>query len=80
MSLLSIDPRREQARTRRMLEDTAVNAAGGGVLTALDPDPDTSGVFHAHVTRGDGRRLRIRLDRALQTVAIQPAASARRVA
>jgi hypothetical protein len=80
MTLLSIDPRLEQARTRRMLEDTAVNAAGGGVLTALDPDPDSSDVFHARVTRGDGRRLRIRLDRALQTVAIQPVASARRVA
>lgn len=80
MTLLSIDPRLEQARTRRMLEDTAVNAAGGGTLTALEPDRVSDDVFHAHVTRGDGARLRIRLDRALQTVAIQPDAGVRRVA
>jgi hypothetical protein len=80
MTLLSIDPRLEQARTRRMLEDTAVNAAGGGVLTALEADSALGDVFHAHVTRGDGTRLRLRLDRGLQTVAIQPEQAARRVA
>jgi hypothetical protein len=80
MTLLSIDSRLEQARTRRMLEDTAVHAAGGGTLTGLEADAATADVFHAHVTRGDGTRLRIRLDRALQTVAIQPDQSARRVA
>ncbi len=80
MTLLSIDPRLEQARTRRMLEDTAVNAAGGGVLTALEADSALVDVFHAHVTRGDGTRLRLRLDRGLQTVAIQPDLAARRVA
>jgi len=80
MTLLTIDPRLEQARTRRMLEDTAVHAAGGGVLTALEADRASSDVFHAHVTRGDGTRLRLRLDKALQTVAILPDRSARRVA
>jgi hypothetical protein len=80
MTLLSIDPRLEQARTRRMLEDTAINAAGGGTLTAMEADRASADVFHAHVTRGDGARLHIRLDRALQTVAIQPDQRARRVA
>ena len=80
MTLLSIDSRLEQARTRRMLEDTAVNAAGGGTLTGMQADAATADVFHAQVTRGDGTRLRIRLDRGLQTVAIQPDQSARRVA
>ena len=80
MTLLSIDPRLEQARTRRMLEDTAVNSAGGGVLPALEADTASADVFHAHVTRGDGTRLRLRLDRGLQTGAIQPDLAARRVA
>jgi hypothetical protein len=59
------DPRIERARTRRMLEDTALVATGGGRLTTLAADPADPDVFHARVTRGDLVDIAVRLDRRL---------------
>ena len=72
-----LDPRIARARTRRMLEDTALVAAGGGVLTALEPDPALIDVWHARVTRGDRASLALRLDRRLGTAEVAVTADAR---
>ncbi len=64
------DPRTTRARTRRMLEDTALVASGGGVLTALEPDPALCDIWHARVTRGDRASLALRLDRRLGTAEV----------
>jgi hypothetical protein len=59
------DPRIARARTRRMLEDTALVATGGGRLTTMAADPVDPDVFHARVTRGDATDIAVRLDRRL---------------
>lgn len=66
--------RLEAARTRRMLEDTALSAAGGGVLLALEQDPLDADVWRADIARSSGEHARVELDRRLHSVTVQDAA------
>ncbi len=70
------DPRIELARTRRMLEDTAL-AAVPGTLVALHAHPAADHLWTAEVRSIGGRHLTVELDRLLQTVAVHPVAVAR---
>jgi hypothetical protein len=67
------------ARTRRMLEDTAVSAVGGGHLVRLDLEPAADGSWQAEVRRGDGAHVGVRLDPARGTVVLAPPQAAPRV-
>lgn len=74
---LSTDPRIELARTRRMLEDTAL-AAVPGTLVALAPDHGSEHRWTAEVRSTSGEHQTLRLDRLLQTVEVMaPGAIAR---
>ena len=70
---LAIETRLASARTRRMLEDTAITAAGGGVLTRLTESELQPGVWLAEVRCPDADRLELELDTVLQTVVLTPA-------
>ena len=80
MPVSELPDRLQTARTRRMLEDTAIVAASGGVLLELVPDVVDEDVFHAQVRRGDGTPLTVRLDRRLGAVELRPATRQRAVA
>ncbi len=77
MSTLSspVNPRIELARTRRMLEDTAV-AAVPGTLSRLIPDHAAAQRWTAEVRSTSGELVTLRLDRLLQTVEVEPSAIA----
>lgn len=70
----------ETARTRRMLEDTAVAAVPGATLEHLAADAAAPDVWTADVRSPDGRRLTLRLDRSRQTVEVAPALAIARAA
>lgn len=65
------DPRIETARTRRMLEDTAL-AAVPGTLLALTADHGAQHRWTAEVRSTSGEHLTLSLDRSLQTVEVAP--------
>ncbi|MCW3010329.1 MAG: hypothetical protein JWO90_733 [Solirubrobacterales bacterium] len=73
------NPRIELARTRRMLEDTALNAVSG-TLVALRPDLGSPDRWTAEVRSPDGEHLTLRLDRSLQTVEVVPPGAIARAA
>ena len=76
---LTENPRIELARTRRMLEDTAL-AAVPGTLTSLKADGASDHRWTAQVRSTTGEHLTLRLDRLLQTVEVLPAESVARAA
>ena len=76
---IPVNPRIEAARTRRMLEDTAL-AAVPGMLVALNADHGADQRWTAEVRRTDGEVIRLRLDRLLQTVEVEPRHAARAAA
>ena len=65
------------ARTRRMLEDTAIAAVGGGHLISLSPVAAGLRRWRASVRRGDGACLRLLLDRHTGSVEMEQVATAR---
>ena len=67
------------ARTRRMLEDTAVSAVGCGHLVRLELEPRADGSWEAEVRRGDGAHVGVRMDPARRTVVLAPPRAASRV-
>ena len=73
------DPRIATARTRRMLEDTAL-AAVPGTLVALAPDQAGDHRWTAEVRSTGGEHLTLRLDRLRHTVEIEPARALSRAA
>jgi hypothetical protein len=75
----SADPRIELARTRRMLEDTALSAVSG-TLVSLAPDRGSDQRWTAEVRSSSGEHLTLRLDRLLQTVEVVPAGAIARAA
>ncbi len=75
----SADPRIGLARTRRMLEDTAL-AAVPGLLLSLSTDQGAEGRWIAQVRSTTGEHVTLRLDRELLTVEILPADAASRAA
>ena len=77
--IASIDPRIELARTRRMLEDTAL-AAVSGTLLSLSADCGSDHRWIAEVRSTTGQPLTLRLDRQLQTVEVMPAGAISRAA
>ena len=74
-----VDPRIEFARTRRMLEDTAL-AAVPGTLLSLSNDLGSENRWTAEVRGTTGQPLTLRLDRQLQTVEVMPAGAISRAA
>ena len=66
-----VNPRIELARTRRMLEDTAV-AAVPGCLLSLTADHGSSQRWTAEVRSTSGALVTLRLDRLQQTVEVEP--------
>lgn len=68
----SVNPRIELARTRRMLEDTALSAVAG-TLVALAPDHGSTRHWSAEVRKPSGEHVTLRLDRLHQTVEVAPA-------
>ncbi len=68
---LPANPRIELARTRRMLEDTAL-AAVPGTLLHLTQDHGADHRWTATVRSTQGEHLTLRLDRLLQTVEVVP--------
>ncbi len=74
-----VDPRIELARTRRMLEDTAL-AAAPGTLLSLSADLGAGHRWTAEVRSTTGQPLTLRLDRQLQTVEVMPAGAISRAA
>ena len=69
---LPANPRIELARTRRMLEDTAL-AAVPGTLLSLSADHGTDQRWTAEVRSTTHEHVTLRLDRGLQTVEVVPA-------
>ena len=63
----------ELARTRRMIEDTAIAAVPGATLEHLAADAGSADRWTAEVRSADGRHLTLRLDRRLETVEVDPA-------
>jgi hypothetical protein len=57
--------------TRSTLTDTAIAAAGGGVVLRLDADSSRPGRVHALVLAA-GRIVQVALDQALGTAAVGP--------
>ena len=74
-----VDPRIELARTRRMLEDTAL-AAVSGTLVSLSADRGSDHRWTAVVRSTSGQPVTLRLDRGLQTVEVLPAGAISRAA
>lgn len=75
----STNPRIELARTRRMLEDTAL-AVVPGTLLALSADHCSDHRWTAEVRSIPGEHLTLRLDRSLHTVEVESAGAAARAA
>ncbi len=73
------DPRIELARTRRMLEDTAL-AAVPGVLLSLAADPADDHRWTARVRSTSGEHVTLGLDRLLGTVEVVPSGAISRAA
>jgi len=65
------NPRIELARTRRMLEDTAL-AAVPGVLLSLSADHGADHRWTARVRSTAGEHVTLHLDRLLRTVEVVP--------
>lgn len=76
---LAANPRIELARTRRMLEDTAL-AAVPGTLVSLSADHGAEHRWTAEVRSTSGEPMTLRLDRVLQTVELVPSAALHRAA
>ena len=70
-----VNPRIELARTRRMLEDTALSAVPG-TLMRLIADHGSAQQWTAEVRSTSGDLVTLRLDRLLQTVEVEPGALA----
>jgi hypothetical protein len=66
------------ARLRRMLEDTAISAVGGGTLVRLDLKPTADGTWEAEVRRGDGTLVALSLNPRRRTAVLRSAAAAAR--
>lgn len=79
-SLRPADHRIELARTRRMIEDTAIVAVPGAVVEHLAADAGSHRHWTAELRTADGRRLRLRLDQLQHTVEIAPALAEARAA
>lgn len=77
MDATRTDARLQAARMRRMLEDTAVSAVGGGHLVRLELEPSADGSWEAEVRRGDGAHVALRLDPARGTVLLAPLRASR---
>jgi hypothetical protein len=75
MDVIRTEDTLHAARTRRMLEDTAVSAVGGGHLVRLDLEPAADGSWQAEVRRGDGAHVGVRMDPARGTVVLAPRAA-----
>ena len=73
------DPRIRIARTRRMLEDTAL-AAVPGLLLSLSADRGAEGRWIAQVRSTTGKHVTLRMDEELLTVEILPADAVSRAA
>ena len=73
------NPRIELARTRRMLEDTAL-AAVPGVLLSLSADLDDDHRWTARVRSTSGEHVTLGLDRLLGTVEVVPSGAISRAA
>lgn len=73
------NPRIELARTRRMLEDTAL-AAVPGVLLSLSADLDGDHRWTARVRSTSGEHVTLGLDRLLRTVEVVPSGAISRAA
>jgi len=78
-SALSANPRIELARTRRMLEDTALTAVPG-LLLALCADHGAGHRWTAQVRSTTGEHVTLRLDTQLQTVEVTPPGAVSRAA
>lgn len=76
---LPANPRIELARTRRMLEDTAL-AAVPGTLVSLAPDHAAAQRWTAQVRSTSGRHVTVRLDGVLQSVVVIPTEAIARAA
>ena len=76
---LPTESRIELARTRRMLEDTALSAVPG-TLVSLTADRASDHRWTARVRSTEGRQVTLRLDRLLQTVEVAPALAVARAA
>lgn len=76
---LPANPRIELARTRRMLEDTAL-AAVPGMLLGLSADHGAGHRWTAQVRSTTGEHVTLRLDEELQTVEVAPAGAISRAA
>ena len=74
-----VNPRIELAPTRRMLEDTAL-AAVAGQLVSLSPDHGSPQRWTAQVRAPSGEHVTLRLDRLWQTVEVVPAGAIARAA
>jgi hypothetical protein len=68
-----VNPRIELARTRRMLEDTALSVVPGTLLH-LGADDASAQRWTAEVRSTSGQPLTLRLDRLLRTVEVEPTA------
>ncbi len=81
MSTLTVpaNPRIELARSRRMLEDTALTAVPG-MLLSLCADEGANHRWTAQVRSTTGEHVTVRLDRRLQTVEVSPAGAISRAA
>lgn len=75
-TIAPVNPRIELARTRRMLEDTAL-AAVPGTLMSLVADHASTRRWTAEVRRSSGELTTLRLDRLLQSVEAEPSVIAR---
>jgi hypothetical protein len=75
MDVIRTEDTLHAARTRRMLEDTAVSAVGGGHLLRLELEPRADGSWEAEVRRGDGAHVGVRMDPARGTVVLAPRAA-----
>jgi len=73
------NPRIELARSRRMLEDTAL-AAVPGTLLSLSADHGADHRWTARVRSTTGEHVTLRLDRRLRTVEVVPADAISRAA
>ncbi len=81
MSTLAVpaNPRIELARSRRMLEDTAL-AAVPGTLLSLSADLGADHRWTARVRSTTGEHVTLRLDRRLRTVEVAPSGAISRAA
>lgn len=67
-------------RTRAMLAETALEAAGGGRLRGLQPEGRLRDRWIAIVRTQDGAHVTVELDARLGTVTVRPPVAGRRAA